>query len=353
MVTTDAVGGVWNYSLELARGFVRRGTQVMLAVLGPGPTPAQRDQVGVITGVDLRLTDLPLDWTAETPAALDAASERLAGMAADARVASVHLHTPAFIGSARWDVPVIAVAHSCIATWWHSVHRDALPPHLAWRAAAMAHGLNRAYVVVAPSASFAAALRACYRLERDIRVIHNGLEPFNAQAERLPVALTAGRLWDEGKGIATLDAAAARLPYAVLAAGPCAGPDGGRIAYCHLQLIGNLDRPMLAQAYAGAAAFASVARYEPFGLAVLEAAQAGCALVLSDIPTFRELWNGAATFVPADEPVILAEALGALLADPAECDRLGRVARDRSRDFDAESMVAATLALHATSAVRV
>jgi glycosyltransferase involved in cell wall biosynthesis len=249
-------------------------------------------------------------------------------MAADARVASVHLHTPAFIGSARWDVPVIAVAHSCIATWWHSVHRDALPPHLAWRAAAMAHGLNRAYVVVAPSASFAAALRACYRLERDIRVIHNGLEPFNAQAERLPVALTAGRLWDEGKDIATLDAAAARLPYAVLAAGPCAGPDGGRVAYRHLRLLGNLDRLMLAQAYAGAA-------------------------VLSDIPTFRELWNGAATFVPADEPVILAEALGALLADPAECDRLGRVARDRSRDFDAESMVAATLALHATSAVRV
>ena len=44
--------------------------------------------------------------------------------------------------------------------------------------------------------------------------------------------------------------------------------------------------------------FVSAARYEPFGLAVLEAAQAGCALVLSDIPTFRELWDGAALFVP-------------------------------------------------------
>jgi len=216
----------------------------------------------------------------------------------------------------------------------------------------MAHGLNRADVVVAPSASFAAALRACYRLERDIRVIHNGLDPFNAQAQRLPVVLTAGRLWDEGKGIATLDAAAARLPYAVLAAGPCAGPDGERLAYRHLRLLGNLDRPALAQAYAGAAVFASLARYEPFGLAVLEAAQGGCALVLSDIPTFRELWNNAAMFVPPDEPAILAQALGALLADPAQCDRLGRLARDRSRDFDAGSMVATTLALHPTSAGR-
>ena len=45
--------------------------------------------------------------------------------------------------------------------------------------------------------------------------------------------------------------------------------------------------------------FVSVSRYEPFGLAVLEAAHAGCALVLSDIPTFRELWQGAASFVIA------------------------------------------------------
>ena len=45
------------------------------------------------------------------------------------------------------------------------------------------------------------------------------------------------------------------------------------------------------------AVFVSPALYEPFGLAVLEAAQAGCALVLSDIPTFRELWDGVALFV--------------------------------------------------------
>jgi glycosyltransferase involved in cell wall biosynthesis len=48
--------------------------------------------------------------------------------------------------------------------------------------------------------------------------------------------------------------------------------------------------------------FVSAAIFEPFGLAVLEAAQAGCPLVLSDIPSFRELWDGAATFVtPGDE----------------------------------------------------
>ena len=86
----------------------------------------------------------------------------------------------------------------------------------------------------------------------------------------------------------------------------------------------------LANWYAKASVFASVSRYEPFGLAVLEAAQAGCALVLSDIPTFRELWDGAALFVPPEDPVALAEALrNTLQDDPSErgvqaCQPAGR-----------------------------
>ena len=49
---------------------------------------------------------------------------------------------------------------------------------------------------------------------------------------------------------------------------------------------------------ARAAIFVSSSVYEPFGLAVLEAAGSGAALVLSDIPTFRELWDEAALFAP-------------------------------------------------------
>ncbi len=72
-----------------------------------------------------------------------------------------------------------------------------------------------------------------------------------------------------------------------------------------------------------AAIFAHPARYEPFGLAVLEAAMAGCALVLGDIPTLRELWDGAAVFVAPGRPDRLGEALAALAADEAGCRALG------------------------------
>jgi glycosyltransferase involved in cell wall biosynthesis len=352
MLTTDAVGGVWRYSMELARGFAHRGAEVVLAVLGPAPAPAQRKEADAIAGIRLCITRLPLDWTAETPVVLDSAAVRLMHLAVEHDVATVHLHTPSLIGAVQWPVPTVAVAHSCVATWWQAAGDGALPPDLVWRAAAMARGLARADIVVAPSTSFAAALRTCYRLERGIHVIHNGRAPLHGQALRRPVVLTAGRLWDSGKGIATLDAAAGRLAYPVQAAGPMTGPNGAAITVRHLRLLGNLDEADLAQAYAGAAVFASVARYEPFGLAVLEAAQSGCALVLSDIPTFRELWNDAAMFVPPDDPEALAGALQRLLSDPGLCGRHAELARGRARTFDPARMAAATWDLHLAALTR-
>jgi glycogen synthase len=79
---------------------------------------------------------------------------------------------------------------------------------------------------------------------------------------------------------------------------------------------------------------------------VLEAAQAGMALVQSDIPTFRELWSGAAQFVDPGDPRGLAVELRRLLDDVEECARLGAAARERAREYTADAMVEATLAVH-------
>ncbi|MGX7871519.1 hypothetical protein ACVDG5_000060 [Mesorhizobium sp. ORM6] len=40
-MTTDAVGGVWRYSLDLARELATGGDSIMLAGLGPQPTAEQ------------------------------------------------------------------------------------------------------------------------------------------------------------------------------------------------------------------------------------------------------------------------------------------------------------------------
>jgi glycosyltransferase involved in cell wall biosynthesis len=148
--------------------------------------------------------------------------------------------------------------------------------------------------------------------------------------------LTASRLWDEGKNVATLDAAAARLKVPFEAAGPQYGPNGAYVPLNHIRGLGEVSSTRLAGLMAARPIFASAALYEPFGLSVLEAANAGCALVLSDIPTHREIWGGSAIFVPARDDAAFASAIQDLLNDPDERQELGQLARARAHHYTPE-----------------
>ncbi len=339
LLTTDAVGGVWRYSLDLARGLADCGTETVLAVLGPAPDAAQVREMRAVPKLTPVQTALALDWTAQTLAELAAASERLAGLAALTGVTGVHLHAPALVGEARWPAPVVVTAHSCVGTWWRAVRGGTPPDDFAWRIAATAAGLRRAAAVIAPTAAHGRAVEAAYG-PVGVRVVHNGavaLPPGENRRER--AVLTAGRLWDEGKGVAVLDRAAAELGAPVRAAGALHGPNGASVRLHAAEALGALPPGELAAAYRSLSVFASMAAYEPFGLCVLEAAQAGMRLVLSDIPSFRELWDGAAAFV--GDAAALPEALRTAL--DAEGDG---GARERGVSFSIERMVDGVLRAH-------
>ena len=347
LMTTDAVGGIWRYSVDLAEGMAEYGVRTVLAVMGPSASPAQRAEAEAVPGLHLVDTGLPLDWTAATPPELAQASERLARLAALTGVDSAHLHAPALVGAACWPVPVVAVAHSCVATWWRAVRGGPMPDDLAWRGAATRAGLLAAQAVIAPTAAHAQATEAAYG-PVPMKVVHNGSRSRSVPARpRCPGVLTAGRLWDAGKAADWLDRAAPGLDVPVLAAGPTRSPDGAETRFDHLRLLGTLVPAALAAEYAEATVFASVARYEPFGLSVLEAAQSGMALVLSDTPGFRELWDGAAIFV-AEEAGLLPALRQALTTPESWAER----AQGRARHYTIEKMAAGTLAVHRGVAVR-
>ena len=347
LMTTDAVGGTWRYSVGLAEGLAEHGVQTVLAVLGPSASPAQRAEAEAVPGLRLVDTGLPLDWTATTPPDLARTSERLASLASLTSISGVHLHTPALVGAARWPAPVVAVAHSCVTTWWRAVQGGPMPDDLAWRGAATRAGLLAAKAVIAPTAAHAHATEAAYGAV-PMEVVHNGgrVPPLPPRLRR-PGVLTAGRLWDAGKAVDWLDRAAPGLDVPVRAAGPTRSPDGSEARFDHLRLLGTLAPDALAAEYAGATVFASMARYEPFGLAVLEAAQSGMALVLLDTPGFRELWEGAAIFV-AEEAGLLPALRQAVAAPEPWAAR----AQERARRYTIEKMAAGTLAVHRGVAVR-
>ena len=133
-MTTDAVGGVWTYSLTLSRELTRRGVRVTLAALGPEPTPDQLRQAGE-ADVGCMVLGGALDWTAASSGEIDLAGMRLAALTARLRPDVVHLNSPALGANARFPTPVVVGCHSCVKTWWTAVHGEApLPDDLAWRA---------------------------------------------------------------------------------------------------------------------------------------------------------------------------------------------------------------------------
>ncbi|MCR0982861.1 glycosyltransferase family 4 protein [Roseomonas populi] len=350
LMTADAAGGVWTYALDLAEGLAVQGVEVVLAVLGPAPPPVQAARAAAIPGVQLRITGLPLDWLAATPREVLDAGEAIATLAREEGVDLIHLNSPAHAAGAAFPVPVVAVSHSCVATWWDAVRGGELPEDFAWRTDLVRQGLLNASALVVPSRAFAEDTARHYGLPQLPIAVHNGRRdapPVRPAPDAPPLfALTAGRLWDEGKNVATLDRAAARLGLPVLAAGGFSGPNGARVEAPHLRALGQLGGAELAGLLACQPIYVSLALYEPFGLAVTEAAQAGCALLLSDIPSFRELWDGAALFVPARDHGAAAEGIARLAGDAAERARLGGAARDRAARYTVEAMVQAMLEVY-------
>lgn len=353
LITADAVGGVWQYSTDLARGLSKLGIDTVIAVTGPPPSRAQTEAAGAIKGAALIETGMPLDWLADSRASVKRIGEAVARLADRHRADVVQLNAPALAAEAKFARPVVAVAHSCIATWWSAVKEEKLAGDYRWRAELTGRGLAAADIIVAPTEAFAEATRQAYALKRRPVTVHNGRSALPlAKGAQHDCAFTAGRLWDKGKNVATLDRAASMLPIPLHAAGPTRGPSGDMIELRHAHGLGTLDERQIARWLAARPVFVSAALYEPFGLAVLEAAAAECPLVLSDIPTFRELWHGVAAFVDPLDSARFAETVSLIVRDDFARAEMGRAARERAARFTVDAMAGKMAAIYARLAAR-
>jgi glycosyltransferase involved in cell wall biosynthesis len=321
-MTTDAVGGVWTYSLDLAASLRPRGIDVELATMGPPPSRGQlADAERICAGV--HVSSYALEWQDEPWDDVERAGEWLLELADELQPHVVHLNGYAH-GSLPWCVPVVVVAHSDVLSWWEAVHGTPPVDRERYRRAVEV-GLRAADTVLAPTAAVAADLARHYRLCGSPLVVPNGRNLIPRISRKAPFVLAVGRFWDEAKNLAALQRIAGRLTWPVVAVGPGAP-------------LGSRTEAELEELRASASIFCSPARYEPFGLAPLEAALAGCALVLGDVPSLREVWGDAALFAPPDDDEALLAALRLLVKNAELCEELGVRARRRASRYGADRM---------------
>lgn len=339
LMTADAVGGVWTYSLELARNLAERGVQVSLATMGALPTAEQRREAARVEGLSLFESSYALEWMDDPWEDVARAGDWLLGL--ERRLAPDVVHLNGYChGALPWRAPTLMIGHSCVLSWWEAVKGEPAPERYARYQAEVSRGIRAARRLAAPTGAMLRALQKHYGPHPQTRVIPNGHEaPSVAAIAKEDLVFCATRVWDEAKNVATLAQAAEALPWPVYIAGDARCPrTGAPIHFDHAVLLGRLERAFVLDWLARAAIFALPALYEPFGLSALEAACAGCALVLGDIPSLREIWGAAAVYVPPRDPDALRAAIAGLIHDPARRRELAERARSRGEQLSAERM---------------
>lgn len=348
-MTADPVGGVWTFALDLSARLASHGVVVTLATLGAPLTAAQRSAAAAIAGMELAESAFRLEWMTQPWADLERAASWLLRLEGAHRPDVVHLNHLVH-GELPWRAPVLVTGHSCVASWWRAVHGTALPGEWATYVLRVRRSLQAAGCVSAPTRAMLAQLRRHYGPLPRSAVVPNGRNPtlFSGCRRKEPLVLCAGRLWDAAKNAQALARVAPGLEWPVCIAGECIAPDGSRahIAGANLRLLGPLAPEDLAPWFQRAAIYALPARYEPFGLTALEAALSGCALLLGDIPSLREVWGDAAWYVAPDDPSRLRERLSQLIRDGAARTELAARAAQVAARLSAESMAQGYLSLY-------
>lgn len=347
LVTADTVGGVWTYTRELVSGLSRRGVDVTLVSFGNIPDASQREWIDALSNVDYRATAFKLEWMQEAEDDLEMSSEFLLDVIAETRPDVLHFSQYCY-GALKTDVPKVVVAHSDVCSWWAGVHGKQ-PDGSSWIQSyrrSVSQGLLGATSVVAPSRWMLDAVREHYGDLPNSAVIYNGRNPglFNPHVSKDDLVIGVGRVWDKAKQVSLLAECSHKVPVWIV--GSERHPDPAFENSSHeyqkrnVRWCGQQSDAQVRLLFSRASIYAATSRYEPFGLAPLEAALSRCAIVANDIPTFRELWGESAMYFRTNDAEDLARKIEQLQNDRELRLTYANLAYRRAKQrFTAERMV--------------
>ncbi|PRY05727.1 glycosyltransferase involved in cell wall biosynthesis [Pontibacter ummariensis] len=338
-MTADTVGGVWNYSLELVRALAPFGTQVVLATMGAPLREEQREQIEDISNLTVHESDYKLEWMDDPWADLEKAGEWLLKLKDEVQPDVVHLNGMVH-GNLDWGIPVVVVVHSCVMSWWRAVKGEDAPKEWDRYKERVTRGLQAADMVVAPTQAMLHQAQELYGPFKSSTVVYNGRGQYSFQfGKKEPFVFSMGRVWDEAKNIATLAHIAADLPWPVYIAGEDKHPATGKTMELeNVHFLGQLSEKEVSDWLSRASIYALPAKYEPFGLTILEAAMSGCALVVGKTESLAEVWGNAAKYVDPNSADELRDTVADLIEDEFARNIMAMRAIKRSHGYTSDPM---------------
>lgn len=358
LMTTDTVGGVWTFTRELTEGLLSQECCVTLVSFGRDPSEDQSAWANRIARdwpEQFRFlpTDFPLEWMQDNAGFYGESAALLERTATDVRADIVHTNQLCY-GSLARQLPTLVTVHSDVRSWFSACrgHQPEPSPWIERYDHLVERGLRAANAVVAPTEWMLAQAQDHYGPLHNALTIPNGrnVSASPAPPARQKQAVTVGRLWDEGKDLALLDDVTSPMPLVV--AGEHTGPDAAHnLGTPRVQWREHLTETDVLDLFRRSSIYVVTSRYEPFGLAPLEAALCGCALVARDIASLREVWGNAAIYFR--DAAELSAVLQTLDRDEQLVSTMAQRATQRARRFGRQPMTERYLDLYrATVAAR-
>ncbi|GGG21727.1 glycosyltransferase [Pontibacter amylolyticus] len=339
LMTADTVGSVWTYALELTRAVAAHGTNVALATMGEPMSEEQRAQAESISNLTVYESEYKLEWMDAPWEDVEKAGEWLLQLRDQVQPDLIHLNHLSF-GSLDWGRPVLAVIHSCVLSWWRAVKQEEAPKKWNRYSDMVRKGLQAADVVVAPTQAMMHQAEELYGPFKHSAVVYNGRgQQYFQFGRKEPFVFSLGRVWDEAKNISMLAHIASDLQWPVYIAGEGKHPETGEaMELDNVHFLGQLTNKEVTDWLSRASIYALPAKYEPFGLTVLEAAMSGCALVVGKTESMAEVWGNAARYVDPASADELRDTIANLIEDEFCRNIMACRAVKRSHGFTADQM---------------
>lgn len=336
LMTADTIGGVWTYALELSKALQSFGIEVHLATMGKRLNQSQWNEVSQLSNVVLYESDYALEWMQNPWQGVEEAGRWLLSLAQKIQPDLIHLNNYVH-GALPWKVPVLMVGHSCVLSWWKSVKKEEAPVTWTTYSKKVKEGLQKADYVIGITKYMLNFMHQYYGPFSCSKVIYNARERNEFKpAVKEPLILSMGRMWDEAKNIQALQSISSQLDWPVYVAGEDHGQLQAEID--NLKYLGQLRLTEVTHWLSKASIYVMPARYEPFGLSVLEAALSGCALILGDIPSLREVWGDTALFADPDDADALRDQIQTLIQDAALREEMAGKSMRRAEKFSLDKM---------------
>lgn len=335
LMTTDTLGGVWHYSVSLCKVLTSLyNVEIHLASMGALPSTSRISTIKKLQNVKFYPAGFKLEWMQNPWRDVEKAREWLTNLYHKISPEVVHLNN--FMQLNITAVPVITVFHSCVLTWWKSVKGTDAPKEWEIYALHVQKSLAKSNVVVSPTRALLKEADNYYQIDAS-RIIPNACEEINANSEKEEFILCAGRIWDEAKNLKILSEISPDLPWPVYLAGSCEDPDSGRKTEIkNVRFLGDLSQKDLKIQMSRASIFLSPVKYEPFGLAILEAAKSGCALAISKLNTLEETWGESAAYFEPNNSHQIRETLLKLINSKEYRTQRALLSKKKSQDFNLE-----------------